>query len=240
MRRKIIVIGLGIYGLKLLQTLLKEKDIDILGIDIDINKINKLKDELSKVVVCDATSKDALREAGVEDADVVIIGIRDKPDVSLIIALHLKEMGVKEIWARAADKNFAKILKLIRVDEVFIPAEEIAIRHAKCLAHPNLRGHDEFIKSYTVSQFKAWEALEGKSLSEINLTRRFGVRIIGVKKILTKDDEKEDEIKEEIEKISEKEIVGSYVIEKGDIIVVGGTKEQIDKMEDRFLKDSKS
>ena len=63
--------------------------------------------------------------------DGVILSTGTKISTSVLICLHLQEMGVKNIYAKALDDDHAKILKRVGAKEIIHPERDMAIRVAR-------------------------------------------------------------------------------------------------------------
>ena len=72
-RNKFVIIGLGNIGQELLKKLSKDFDIVCIDLNPELEEIAKKIRGDSKIITGDATSRLVLEEAGVADADVIII-----------------------------------------------------------------------------------------------------------------------------------------------------------------------
>jgi len=175
------VIGLGRFGYHVAKTL-AQGGAEVIACDSDEEKVRQIADLVSMAFVLDATDEKALRESGIVNADTVVVSIGENIEASILIVVQLKELGVKEVIAKAANPMHGKILERLGVDRVIYPERDMAIR----LAHSLLIG--EFIEEipigekYSIFEVKAFEFMQGKSLRELDLRKRFEISVLAIKR----------------------------------------------------------
>jgi len=175
------VIGLGRFGYHVAKTL-AQGGAEVIACDSDEEKVRQIADLVSMAFVLDATDEKALRESGIVNADTVVVSIGENIEASILIVVQLKELRVKEVIAKAANPMHGKILERLGVDRVIYPERDMAIR----LAHSLLIG--EFIEEipigekYSIFEVKAFEFMQGKSLRELDLRKRFEISVLAIKR----------------------------------------------------------
>ena len=112
------IIGLGRFGMSLAQTLLEE-DKDVIVIDNDMEKLKALKNTPAVLCCIENISVETLRESGVADCDVVIIGIGGDLEANILAAMDSLELGVKKVLSKANNEEHARILEKIGAEVVF-------------------------------------------------------------------------------------------------------------------------
>lgn len=181
--RKFAIIGLSTFGTYLTKYL-TETGIDVMAVDADESKIDKIKQLVSKAIVADARDKDTLENIGITDFDVVIVSLGDKIDASVLVTLHLKELGVKEIIAKAATEDHGKILDRIGATTVVFPERDVAFRFAKSLRNVNVLDAIPLSKGVTILEFGPPNSFLGKSLKELDIAHKYRVQIIMIKELI--------------------------------------------------------
>jgi trk system potassium uptake protein TrkA len=207
------VIGLGRFGYHVARTL-AQGGAEVIACDVDEEKVREISEYVSLAYVLDATDAKALKESGIANVDTAVVSIGENIEASILIVVQLKELGVKEIVAKAVNPLHGKVLEKLGVDRVVYPEKEMAIR----VAHSLLAG--EFIEEipigekHSLFELKAFDFMLGKTLRELDVRRRFGVSVLAIKR-------------------GENLIVNPMGDEKilpGDILVVLGTTEQLSSM----------
>jgi len=207
------VIGLGRFGYHVARTL-AQGGAEVIACDVDEEKVREVSEYVSLAYVLDATDAKALKESGIANVDTAVVSIGENIEASILIVVQLKELGVKEVVARAITPLHGKVLEKLGVDRVVYPEKEMAIR----IAHSLLVG--EFIEEipigekHSLFELKAFDFMLGKTLRELDVRKRFGVSVLAIKR-------------------GENLIVNPMGDEKvlpGDILLVLGTTEQLSSM----------
>lgn len=226
MARQFAVIGLGRFGSSVARTLTKE-GCEVLAIDEDEERVDELSDLVTRAVQLDATDEKALRAMGIEDVDVAIVAIGEDIQASILITLLLKEIGVKEVVAKAMYPRHGRILQKIGADRVIFPEREMGEELAQTLVSPNVLEQVELSPDHSVMEIIAPGIFVGKTIRDLQIRTKYGVNIITIKKKiphLTKTGETEfTETINTAPKADDK-------IEKGDHLVVIGKDENLTKL----------
>jgi len=153
--RQFAIIGLGRFGISASRELMKTGH-SVLGIDINPQVIEKYADDLTHAVIADVTDQHALEELGLDNYDVVLVAIGSDFQANLLCVVHLKSLGINQIWVQATNNAEHLILNKIGVTRIIHPAEEMGVRVAQALSYPMVNdyislGNGEFIVEISVS-----------------------------------------------------------------------------------------
>ncbi|WFF42591.1 TrkA family potassium uptake protein [Salinicola endophyticus] len=132
MSRQFAILGLGYFGSTVARELKRHQN-QILGVDRDESRVDALSDMLDHAVIADLTDEKALAELSLETYDAVVIDVDGNLEASVICTLHVKELGAKEIWAKAHSDAHYKLLKRLGADRVIYPEYDAGIRVAESL-----------------------------------------------------------------------------------------------------------
>ncbi|OCX43056.1 potassium transporter [Campylobacter ornithocola] len=161
------VIGLGRFGSVLAKELIDQGKRVIIS-DIDEEAVKELQDYADFAYILDSTHTTALKEAGYANADVVILSIGENLESSILTFMALKEIGVKNIIAKANSSTHGQILSKLGVNKVIYPEKESAKRLAKILiTNPNFEIIDLSANTIKVAKLLIDENLAGKTLQSI-------------------------------------------------------------------------
>jgi trk system potassium uptake protein TrkA len=224
--RQFAVIGLGRFGTSVAKTL-AGKGHQVLAIDKEEHITQSISDEVTQAVCLDATDEKALRSVGIENVDVAIVGTGTNLEASILIALNLKEIGIKEIVCKAVNKNHRKVLEKIGATKVIQPEREMGTRVANSLISTSVIEHIELSSESSIVELIPPKEFIGKSLREINVRAKFGVNVIAIKRKIPSATKKEEE---EIVNVSPQ---AEDIIKKGDVLVVLGPNENVEKLKKR-------
>jgi len=213
--KKFAVIGLGNFGFHVAKALYAEGN-EVLAIDSDKNRVQAIAPYSSEALILDATEKDTLKSLGLETFDGVIVSTGTKISFSILICLHLQEIGVKKILAKALDDDHAKILTKVGATQIIHPERDMAIRVARGLSTPNMLDFIPLAEDYDLVQVAPPRAFIGKSLQELNLRAKYNVHVIAVKEL-----------------VPENFILippANFVIKDSDILIMLGKTEHMNKI----------
>ncbi|MBT0831441.1 potassium transporter KtrAB, KtrA subunit [Campylobacter lari] len=161
------IIGLGRFGSVLAKELIDQGKRVIVS-DINEEAVKELQDLADFAYILDSTHTIALKEAGYANADVVILSIGENLESSILTFMALKEIGVKNIIAKANSSTHGQILSKLGVNKVIYPEKESAKRLAKILiTNPNFEIIDLSANTIKVAKLLVDENLAGKTLQSI-------------------------------------------------------------------------
>ncbi|WP_239313339.1 potassium channel family protein [Plantactinospora mayteni] len=175
----VTVIGLGRFGGQVASTL-RALGHDVLGIDVEPQRVQQWSDVLRHVVQTDSTDEVALRQLGVPDLGRAVVGIGENIEASVLTVLALAELGVKEIWARASSAKHGKILSAMGAHHVIYPEAAMGDRVAHLITTRML----DFITlddTFSLAMTRAPQNLVGRTVGQSSLREKFGVLVVGVK-----------------------------------------------------------
>jgi trk system potassium uptake protein TrkA len=177
------LLGIGNFGYYLGQHLY-EKGHEVIALDISKMQVQKVKDVVSQAVVADATDRETLESLGMSQVDAAVVCIGSRMQASILATLHLKELGTKNILAKATSEEHGRILRKIGANEILFPEKDLAIGVASRLDNPNMLDYLPFIEGYSIVEIAPPKEFVGKTLKEMDLTNRFGIQVVAVKEII--------------------------------------------------------
>jgi len=220
------VIGLGAFGKKVAFTL-SEKGANVIAIDKNRDSVEEIKEQVSAALVLDSTDEDAMKAAGIKDVDAAVVALGDNQEEAILITAILKKMGVSKIVARAINQLYAHVLKSVGADTVIVIEERMGEDLAKRLLSPEIYQHVVLTTGHSLVEMEARPEFIGKSLRQLDFRKTFRVNIIAIQKKIPSVNE-EGKVTQEIEV---NDIPGPEDrIEKGDILVVVGADDNIERM----------
>ena len=146
----IIIVGCGKVGIKLVEKLSNEKEHNITIIDTNSKVVSKIVNEYDIMgVVGSATDLDTLKEASIENADV-LIAVAGSDELNLMICLIAKKLGNLQTIARVRKPEYYKTVNIIK-DELGLamivnPEQNAASEIARILNFPSAINIDTFAK----------------------------------------------------------------------------------------------
>ncbi len=179
--KQFVVIGLGRFGSSIARAL-SEKKFEVLAIDENEDRVKEMEGVVSQAVVMDATDEKGLNELGVADFDTAIVSMGETVEDSIMITLTLKEMGIRQVIAKAKSVLHSKILKKVGADRIIFPEREMAEKIAESLASPKIFDFIELSKTHGIIEMVAPKKMVNKSLGELKLRDKYRVSVIAIKR----------------------------------------------------------
>lgn len=168
MKRQVVVVGLGRFGISLASSL-TSSGYDVLALDGDERNVQEASAQITHAVYANATDESVLNELGVKDFDVAIVAIGTDIQSSVMATVLLKKLGVLYVIARASNPLHAEILKRIGADKVVFPEYDMGNRVAHELMLGNVSDYLPVSQKYGIVKAEAQQKLEGQTLAELGI-----------------------------------------------------------------------
>jgi trk system potassium uptake protein TrkA len=176
------VLGLGRFGMSIVQTLAAETDANVLACDNNEAKLQQATEYATHVVQVDITDEHALNKLGLGNFDVVILAIGEDFEASLTAAMIAKEHGVKHIIVKAKNNRQKIILKSIGVNEVILPEHEMGAKLARRLSGSNIMDILEESSAYTITEMRPMEDWLDKTVHQADIRRKHHLTILAMRR----------------------------------------------------------
>lgn len=218
MAKRIFILGAGRFGIHL-ATRLSQLGCEVTLADIDSKRVENLAEDGFHALEMDVEDEDALRQAGVKEADAVVVSIGENIKGSVLATLLLKEMHVKKVVARAIDTKHAQVLEKLGADQVVLPSRDMAYRLAEWLHDDALNERQTLTGDYQLAYVKIGNTLNGLSLIKAMLPRKYGVTAVLISRPRKNEEPAVYEPVPELE------------LESGDMLMVVGHRDHINRFE---------
>jgi len=183
--KRFAVIGLGRFGKKL-AIALAMSGAEVIAIDKNRDEIELIRDQVSHSVRLDSTDEEALKAQGIDKVDVVIVGIGQGTgqgfEAAVLTVVNLKQIGIKQIYARAEDLIAGEVFSKIGATEVIYPEIESAQRWAYKLIAPQIGEKIDFAPGYSLARVKAPASFDGKTVMDLQLRQKYNVNLVSIKR----------------------------------------------------------
>jgi len=213
--RKFVVIGLGNFGFYLAKSLFDEGK-EVIGVDLNKERVQRLKDVCSYAVAGDAIDKSVLESIGIERDDVVIVSLGTNISASVLVTLYLKDLKIENIYVKIISEDHGRALEKIGATEVIFPERDMAKKLAETLLSPNLLDYLPLSEEYSIVEIAPPKEFIGKTLAELRLRRKHNITILAVRGV----------IPEEITMNPD----GAFMVKDSDILIALGKPEDIQKI----------
>ena len=181
MRKQIMIIGLGQFGMSLARSL-SEKGAEVLAVDSNPELIRSASQFVEEAVCFDATDEIALGQTAPARRDVCICAIgSDSKEASIICTALLRQQGGKRILARANDPLHERILRLVGAHEVVNPERDFGDRLANRLVFEGVIDEMPLGEDLVITEIKLPDSLAGRTLTDLKLPNLFGITVVAIR-----------------------------------------------------------
>ncbi len=180
MSKQYLVIGAGHFGSSVASTLC-ELGHDVTVVDTNAAMVQHMSKLVTRVIQADATGEAFLGSLGIKDFDVIVVGIGQEIQSSIMICILLIEMGARYVVAKARTELHGKALSKIGVNRVVFPERDMGQKLAHSLSTFNIVDLIELSSNSSVVEVAAPAEMIGRSLQELNLRARFGINVIALR-----------------------------------------------------------
>ena len=178
-KKQYAVIGLGRFGTSIARKL-HEAGQEVLGIDLNEERVEDAEFFVTHAVVADSTEEKALTSLGITNFDCVIVSIGNDIQSSILTVMLLKNLGIRKIIAKALGKRHGQVLEAIGAHWVIYPERDMGERVANQLLSPNMLNYIELSKNYNIEEVMIPSKMVGKNLRELNIRAKFNVSVIAI------------------------------------------------------------
>ena len=166
MTLRLIVLGVSTFARSLIEYINANAEAEIIAVDADENTIDEIVDKVDRPLIGDATRIGLLEKLGVPDANRVLVSV-GSIEASLLSLLHLRNLKAKHITVEALSEPHFALLKLLKVDEILFPDQQMAAFFGLRMLHPGLHGAREISENTSLVAASVSEDLAGQSVEDI-------------------------------------------------------------------------
>lgn len=219
------IIGIGAFGSALAKKL-SEEGAYVIAIDNNMEHINQVKEYVSDAICFDATDPELLESHGITNVDVAVIAIGEVFEPVALIAMHLLNSGVKEVYGRAGSRIQEQILEQIGITDVIHPERQVAERMGISLVRRGMSDVFDIGEGLAMFEVDAPDSMVGYTLAELEIRKRYELNVITIKRSVAMEGEIGPD--EQYQPIGI--LKGSTKIKEGDRFLLVGSKEDVDKL----------
>ena len=196
-RLNILVLGLKTFGRSIVKQLY-EYNCEILAIDKDMDRVEEVAEYATEAVQVDIRDTQELKKLSLNNFDVAVVTVDDL-GISIMATMLFEEAGMPKIIVKSTSDIHKKILEKMGVKFIVSPDKEMGIKLAKGIMDINIIDSINASEDYDIVEINVKSKWIGKTLEKLNFRNKYGMNVIGVKKLGAKMEispEKEYEIEE--------------------------------------------
>lgn len=179
--KNILLIGVGRFGRHIAMQL-SQLGHQVMAVDINEERINDVLPVVTNAQIGDSTNEEFLRTLGIGNFDVCFVTISSNFQNSLETTSLLKELGAKCVVSRAERDVQAKFLLRNGANNVVYPEKQMAKWAAIRYSADHIFDYIEIDEQHAIFEVQVPKEWIGKSVGELDVRRRFGINILGIKR----------------------------------------------------------
>ena len=179
--KSVLIIGLGRFGRHVAMKL-NDLNHEVMAVDTNEERVNAVLPFVTNAQIGDSTNEEFLSSLGVSNFDACIVAIGDNFQNSLETASLLKELGAPKVIARASTGVQEKFLLRNGADEVVYPEKQLAAWTAIRCTSKHILDYIELDSKYSIFELSIPEHWCGKTIVQIDIRRKYGINILGIRK----------------------------------------------------------
>ncbi len=231
---RFVIIGMGQFG-KALALYLAQAGYEVTIIDEQESVINELKDSVAYAREGDATDIRVLRQMDIVGDDIIVIlAIGEGFERSILITAQLKELGVKNLYARSVNSLHSNVLKHLGVRDLFRVEDVAAKQLVSHFMNEGLMRLRKIDRNHALAEVNLPKEWVGKTLQEINLRGKYSLNLLTLRRGVINELAPEDDVLS----LPDQPVIDTptpdLVFEVGDVLVLFGKDEDLNRFVDLF------
>ena len=154
----------------------------VMAVDTNEERINDVLPFVTNAQIGDSTNEEFLRTLGIGNFDVCFVTISRNFQNSLETTSLLKELGAKSVVSRAERDVQAKFLLRNGANNVVYPEKQMAKWAAIRYSADHIFDYIEIDEQHAIFEVQVPKEWIGKSVGQLDVRRRFGINILGIKR----------------------------------------------------------
>ena len=179
--KNVLLIGAGHFGRHIAMQL-SQLGHQVMAVDTNEERINDVLPFVTNAQIGDSTNAGFLRSLGIGNFDVCIVTVSGNFQNSLETTSLLKELGAKCVISRAERDVQAKFLLRNGADHVVYPEKQVAKWAAIRYTANHVFDYIEIDEQHAIFEVEVPESWVGKSVGELDIRKKFGINILGIKR----------------------------------------------------------
>lgn len=178
--KSILLIGLGRFGTNLAKKL-HAMGHEIMAVESREARVDDAMPYVTNAIIADAANENFLKGLGIPDFDICFVAIGTDFQSSLEVTMMLKDLGAKEVIARASSEFHEKFLKRNGADVVVYPEKQIADWTATIYSSEKIMDYAILHGNLGLFEMKIPEEWIGKTVHQLDVRRKYNISIAGIK-----------------------------------------------------------
>lgn len=181
--KRYVVVGLGNFGASVAEALFASGH-EVVAIDRDEEVVDRIANRVTVAAVGDGKQLSTLERVGARGADAGIVSTGDDITASILATMALRDIGVREIYAKVVSGDHARVMEKLGVTETIFPERESGLRLATRVGSRGLLNYVRLGPGLSVQEMAVPESWIGHTLRELALPSRHRIAVVALHDVL--------------------------------------------------------
>jgi trk system potassium uptake protein TrkA len=181
--KRFVIVGLGNFGASVAESL-HERGHEVVAMDVSPDAVDRIAPHVSRAALGDGRQAKALERLGARGADAAVVSTGDDITASILSAMLLRDLGVKDIYVKVISRDHARIMEKIGVTETVFPERESALRLGMRIASHGILNYIRLGSAFSIQEMAVPGPWIGRSLRALELPRKYRISVIAVHDML--------------------------------------------------------
>lgn len=182
--KRFVVVGLGNFGSSIAEALYGQGH-EVIAVDPRPETVDRVAAVVTRAAVADGKNQDSLARIGAKSADVGIVSTGDDITASILAAMALRDLGVKEVYAKVISRDHARVMERMGVTETVFPERDSALALASRLSGSDVLNYVRLGTGFSIQEMAVRDDWIGKTLRQLELRKNYSVSVIAIHDMLT-------------------------------------------------------
>jgi trk system potassium uptake protein TrkA len=182
--KRFVVVGLGNFGSSIAEALYGQGH-EVIAVDPRPEAVDGVASLVTRAAVADGKSLDSLQRAGAKGADVGIVSTGDDITASILAAMALHDLGVRDVYTKVISRDHARVMERMGVTETVFPERDSALALASRLSGAAVLNYVRLGTGFSIQEMAVRNEWIGQSLRRLELRQRYSVSVIALHDMLT-------------------------------------------------------
>lgn len=181
---RVLVVGLGAFGLWFAKSM-RDTGHEVIAIERDEELVDRHAEWVTRAVVGDATDPALLERIAIHDVDAAVIATGEDLSTTILAIMALRDVGVREIYAKARSVNAARALDRLDVTEAVFPERDAGSRLARRIVSRAVLDYTPIGDGFSMQEIEVPQSWMGQTLVELEPREKLRLQVVAVRDILT-------------------------------------------------------
>ena len=182
--KRFIVVGLGNFGRSIAEALFSQGH-EVIAVDPSPDAVDRVASSVTRAAVADGKNQESLLRIGAKGADVGIVSTGDDITASILATMALRDLGVKEVYAKVISRDHARVMERMGVSETVFPERDSALALGARLSGAAVLNYVRLGTGFSIQEMAIRDDWVGKTLRQLELRKQYSISVIAMHDMLT-------------------------------------------------------